>query len=424
MSTFPLEAAVAAEAPDWLHRRRVEAAERFAATALPTTDDEVWRYSRIADLDLGRYRAVTDTPGEVPAAATALADRLGGLAGLIVVVDGHVVRAELRPELENKGVRFGRMTELDTDGSAFGAVLGEAPDAFGELAIALSADPVLLDVPDGVVVDEPFGIVQFTATAGGASSPRLVVRAGAASEVNLVEAQASEGVDALVLPVVELSVGRDARVGYVNHQNLGREVWQIGEQASSVGQQAHLVASVAAFGGAYARVRADCRLDGRGATADLLSIYYGDEDQTLDFRTFQDHVAPDCTSDLLFKGVVDDRSRSVYSGLIKVRPGARGTNAFQTNRNVKLSAEAWAESVPNLEIENNDVRCSHASTVGPIDADQRFYLESRGVPTDVAERLVVSGFLDEVVERLPVEAAKALVRNRIEETLDAAEGLA
>jgi Fe-S cluster assembly protein SufD len=163
---------------------------------------------------------------------------------------------------------------------------------------------------------------------------------------------------------------------------------------------------------------------GRGASADLLSIYYGDGDQTLDFRTFQDHVAPDCTSDLLFKGVVDDRSRSVYSGLIKVRPTARGTNAFQTNRNVKLSEDAWAESVPNLEIENNDVRCSHASTVGPIDEDQRFYLESRGVPTDVAERLIVSGFLGEVVERLPVVAARGLVRSRIEETLDAAEGLA
>ena len=118
----------------------------------------------------------------------------------------------------------------------------------------------------------------------------------------------------------------------------------------------------------------------------------------LDFRTFQDHAAPDTTSNLLFKGAVGDQAASVYTGLIQVEKNARGTNAFQTNRNLKLSDDAWAESVPNLEIENNDVHCSHASTVGPIDEDQRFYLESRGVPPEVAERLIVAGFFDEVLE--------------------------
>ena len=121
-----------------------------------------------------------------------------------------------------------------------------------------------------------------------------------------------------------------------------------------------------------------------------------------DFRTIQDHDAPHTTSDLLFKGAVQDESRSVYTGLIKVRKHARGTAAFQTNRNLTLSEGAWAESVPNLEIETNDVRCSHASTVGPIDADQRFYLESRGIPTQIAERLIVLGFFDEVLDQLPV----------------------
>src|SRR4029450_11788472 len=121
-----------------------------------------------------------------------------------------------------------------------------------------------------------------------------------------------------------------------------------------------------------------------------------------DFRTLQDHAAPKTTSDLLFKGAVEDHARSVYTGLIRVRKDAPGTNAFQTNRNLKLSEGAWADSVPNLEIENNDVRCSHASAVGPIDADQRFYLESRGIPTQIAERLIVLGFFDEVLDQLPV----------------------
>src|SRR3954462_11282458 len=134
----------------------------------------------------------------------------------------------------------------------------------------------------------------------------------------------------------------------------------------------------------------------------------------LDFRTFQDHRAPDTTSNLLFKGAVGGHSRSVYTGLIRVRKSARGTNAFQTNRNLKLSDHAWAESVPNLEIENNDVRCSHASTVGPVDEDQRFYLESRGVPTAVAERLIVAGFFDEVLERLVLPSGSDLAEVRAE----------
>jgi Fe-S cluster assembly protein SufD len=174
----------------------------------------------------------------------------------------------------------------------------------------------------------------------------------------------------------------------------------------------------AAFGGDYARQRTDCRLVGRGAAGNLRAVYFGEGEQMLDFRTFQDHVAPDTTSNLLFKGAVAGHSRSVYTGMIRVRKNARGTNAFQTNRNIKLSDGAWAESVPNLEIENNDVRCSHASAVGPIDEDQRFYLESRGVPTPIAERLVVTGFFDEVLGRLPVPAAATALRNLVSGKLD------
>jgi Fe-S cluster assembly protein SufD len=184
-------------------------------------------------------------------------------------------------------------------------------------------------------------------------------------------------------------------------QQLDRAAWSIGTVEIDAEAQASVTAGLAGFGGDYARVRTDCRLVGRGATGDLLAAYFGDGDQTLDYRTFQDHVAPDTTSNLLFKGTVSDRSRSVYTGLIRVAKGARGTNAFQTNRNIKLSEEAWAESVPNLQIENNDVHCSHASAVGPIDEEQRFYLESRGVPTRVAERLIVAGFFAEVFDKLP-----------------------
>ena len=223
----------------------------------------------------------------------------------------------------------------------------------------------------------------------------------------------------LLLPVTQISVADAARVGYVGVQLLDRATWSIASLEIDAGAQATVTAGLAGFGGDYARVRTSCRLSGRGASGDLLAAYFGDGDQTLDYRTFQEHVAPDTTSNLLFKGAVSDRSRSVYTGLIKVDAGAHGTNAFQTNRNIKLSDDAWAESVPNLMIENNDVHCSHASAVGPIDEEQRFYLESRGVPTSEAERLIVAGFFAEVFDRLPVTDLRTRLEAAVASKLEA-----
>ncbi|HQF96744.1 MAG TPA: SufD family Fe-S cluster assembly protein, partial [Microthrixaceae bacterium] len=163
--------------------------------------------------------------------------------------------------------------------------------------------------------------------------------------------------------------------------------------------------------------RFDCRLVGRGATGRMSALYLGDGDQMHDLRTFQTHEARDTTSDLLFKGALDDRAHAVYTGMIRVDHEGQGSNANQTNRVIKLSDDAWAESVPNLEINHNDVRCSHATAVGPIDEDQRFYLESRGVPPEAAERLVVNGFFEEVLDTISVAPVVELVRPLIAEKL-------
>jgi Fe-S cluster assembly protein SufD len=157
---------------------------------------------------------------------------------------------------------------------------------------------------------------------------------------------------------------------------------------------------------------------GQGASTRQIALYYADGDQMHDFRTMQDHAAPKTHSDLLFKGAVQGRAKSVYTGLIKIRHDAKGSAAFQTNRNLTLSSGAWAESVPNLDIETNDVKCSHASTVGPIDDDQRFYLESRGIPPHIAERLVVLGFFDEVLEQLPVGPLASQLRQQVSAKLE------
>jgi Fe-S cluster assembly protein SufD len=172
------------------------------------------------------------------------------------------------------------------------------------------------------------------------------------------------------------------------------------------------------LGGDYVRARTEARLSGEGGSTRQVALYFAGGDQMHDFRTIQDHDAPHTSSDLLFKGAVQDRAASVYTGLIKIRKHAGGSTAFQTNRNLTLSEGAWAESVPNLDIETNDVKCSHASTVGPIDEEQRFYLESRGVRPEIAERLVVLGFFDEVIAQLPAGAIADDLRERVSAKLD------
>jgi len=416
---FPVDAATGLPGPDWLRDRRLAAAERAATAGLPTTEEEIWRYSRIGELDLDRFTVATaPPPGGIPEAVGRYLQTVADRAALVVTVDGRVVRCEVDDGLAAKGVVFGSVADMDDGAEVVGSVVTSPGDVFAEMNDAFAAEPLALRVPAGVVVDRPVVVVHWLAGDRLASFPRLVIDTGDDSEVAVLELLASDDIDAFVAPVVELHAGAAARLRYVGVQLLGQRVWQIANQVTRAERDSTTIASMVALGGDYARVRADSRLVGQGASGDMLAVYFGEGSQMHDFRTFQDHAAPDTTSDLLFKGAVQGHSRSVYTGLIKVRPNARGTNAFQTNRNIKLSEDAWAESVPNLEIENNDVRCSHASTVGPVDEEQRFYLESRGVPPEIAERLIVIGFFDEVLERLPVPGIISPLRRYVSAKLD------
>jgi len=409
--------------PQWLRDRRLRAFGALDELPEPTAELEEWRYSRIGELRIDRFTGLAPQPTTAaldhPVVRRVL-DELGPLSGSVVVHDGWVEQLSLDDEVAGRGVRLARAADLtEEQGAALGAAMARPSDRFAALNDAFAADPVVLSVPGGVAVPHPVAVVSLVGAAGTVVAPRFSLAAGEDSDVSVLEVSLSDDeLEALVLPVTELAVGRAARVRHTAVQDLGRRTWQIGSFVADVQADATLSAAVAALGGDYARLRLDCHLSGRGATGNLASVYFGDGDQTLDLRTFQEHVARDTTSNLMFKGAVAERSHSVYTGLIRIHPDARGSNAFQTNRNLKLSDDAWAESVPNLEIENNDVHCSHASTVGPVDPDQRFYLESRGVPTEVADRLVVAGFFDEVLDELPVPSIAAPVRARIGDLLD------
>jgi Fe-S cluster assembly protein SufD len=393
-------------------------AEAFAAADLPDGHEEVWRYSRIADLDLDRFQPATGAPADshdAPTASDRLIAAVGGHAGVLVTSNGTVVRVELDDALAAKGVTLGPVDPAAAELSPL-----DVDDVFVTFNAAYGAQPLVLDVPAGVVVEQPIVITHHIDVDGIAVFPRLIVRAGEQSQVTVLEHSGSTDVEALVVPVTELRVGQAANVRHLSVQELGHRVWQVGYAVSEVGRDAFLESAAVALGGDYARLRTDARVLGQGATSNLLAIYFAAGKQMHDFRTLQDHHAPRTTSDLLFKGAIGGEATSVYSGLIHVRPGARGTNAFQTNRNLVLTEGAHAESVPNLEIEENDVKCSHASAIGPVDEEQRYYLESRGVPTSVAERLIVLGFFDEIIDRTAVASIRPLLRTAVSTKLDTA----
>ena len=418
--TFSVAHAAALPGAGWLQQRRTHAAEAFQETPLPTAAEEVWRYSPVGDLHLETYHPLPGfEPGEsngAPAADRApsadvlpgsLRERLGSLSGLVVLCDGRHVSTDLAPAAVTAGVTVRALVDEPAPSGGLGGVLAEPADVFGLMNDAFCSAPLALEIPRGARLEDPLAVVNVVRAPAAAIFPRLAVVAGDGAEAQVVNAIVSAEAGAFVAPVTELDVGASARLQYLTLQELGPRATGIEQTAAVVASQGHLAIGLASVGGAYARCRVDCTLSGRGATGDMSAMYFGDRDQVMDFRTFQNHLAPDTNSNLLFVGAVEDRARSIYSGLIRVGPEARGTDAQQTNRILKLSEEVWADSVPNLEIENNDVRCAHASSVGPIDEDHRFYLESRGVPPDVAERLIVEGFFGEVRGRLPVQSVAA-----------------
>ncbi len=396
--------------PDWLAARRATAARDAELAALPTAAAEVWRYSPIDDLDLARYRPVVEGATADPAFDHPLLPK--ARAALVVVRDDVIVHLEVSDAAANAGLAITPFTDLDEGPPTLGTAVSE-PDAFTLRNDALGTSGILVTAKRNAVIDGPVVVVHDITVDGSLTFPRILVEAATSSELVVFDLAISDDVDALSIPVVELHAGANATLRYESVQALGPRVWQIGTTGARVERDAHLTSAAVALGGAYARIRLDSKVIGSAGETELVAAYFGSGKQIHDFRTLQDHHAEKTTSNLLFKGVLTDTSRSVYSGLIRIRLGASGSEAFQTNRNLVLGEGAHADSVPNLEIEENDVKCSHASAVGPVDADQQYYLEARGVPTDIAERLIVLGFFDDVLDKTPVAELRAPLRAAI-----------
>jgi Fe-S cluster assembly protein SufD len=281
---------------------------------------------------------------------------------------------------------------------------------------AMWKNGLLVHVPKGVELEKPLYVRIANSSENGSLFWRLLVVAEPQSRFALIEEYVSPTteLEAYSNAAVEIVVQQAARVEYVSVQNLSRGTWHFASHHARVERDAELDWVAGGFGSAKGKVRIQNDLAGPGATSRVTGAYFADGSQHLDYDTFQEHMAPSTTSDFAFKGALRDTARAVWRGMIRVEEGAQKTNAYQENRNLLLSKSAHADSIPGLEIMANDVRCTHGATLGQVDRDQLFYLMTRGLTRAEAERLIVRGFFQDVLDRVDLEPVRDALADALE----------
>jgi Fe-S cluster assembly protein SufD len=431
--------AEASSLPAWAASRRREACARLEELGLPDRRDENWMRT---DLRLFKPRAWGPRPRPPAGAAVPpglLAEFIAGttragesfsedvapvgattaLAGRFVSLDGHVVREDLAPELAARGVVFGSADRLlAAHQNAFErhwfGVIDSRRDYFAALHGAFPAASAVLYVPPGVRIAEPLHLLSAIGEGGVDTAHVLVVLDDGAEATVLTETAgggAAGSAGGLHCGGTEIVVGRGAFLRMVNLQNWGTGVWHFARQKAVVHADGRLQWTLGALGSRLSQVAQDVALVGRGASAQVNGVMFTEGRQHLVYNTLQHHEAPACKSDLLYKGGLQGRSRLVWRGMIKVDKAAQKTDGYQRNDNLMLSREARADSIPGLEIEADDVRCTHGATGGRVDDEQIFYAQARGLSADEAARLVVAGFFQQVFDRITIAPVReALAR--------------
>ena len=372
---------------------RQELLERYRALPLPTTSDEAWRFTDLKGFDPESFSAngangVATAPGLLELEA----------AGIVRVSEGGL-EIERAPD----GIRF----EALADHPRLYELVG-SDEKFAAHNAAEWRHGLLVEVPEGVVLEQPLTIRIVNSVEGGSLFWRLLVVAEAGSRFTVIEeyTSSSPGLTGYLNAAVEVFVGDGAKVEYVSVQNVSRETWHFGSHHARVERDAELDWVAGGFGSKKGKIRIQNDLAGQGATSRVTGAYFADGVQHLDYDTFQEHIAPHTTSDFAFKGALRDSSTAVWRGMIRVERDAQKTNAYQENRNLLLSKQAHADSIPGLEILANDVRCTHGATLGQVDREQLFYLMARGLSRGEAERLIVRGFFQDVLDRIELEPVR------------------
>jgi Fe-S cluster assembly protein SufD len=398
-------------------------ADAGAAPPLPTQKTRGWEFTDLSGLDLDAYAPATGGDPEARSRADGVLNPPEGADHLVVQVDGSVlegttvdVEGDGRPHeplvasLESSLERFPHLREM------LGA-LAPGDDPFVARNDAAWRGGALVYVPRGKRLEAPALIAAVQDAEATAVSFRtlIVIEEGAEAEVWEQWLSTDSNPDSLFNTVTEIWVGPGANLRYVTAQGLSERSWVFGTQRAEVERDANFDWVALGFGSARGKVRMETRLAGQGSSARVTGAYAGNGTQHLDFDTTQEHAAENTTSDLAFRGVLEESATAVWRGMIRVDPGAQQTDAFQESRNLLLSKSAHADAIPGLEIEANDVRCTHAAAVAQIDAEQLHYLRSHGLSEEEAKRLIIEGFLEALVERLepgPVRAAVSVALER------------
>jgi len=396
---------------------RERAFTQFQALPVPSQETEEWRYTDLSEFALDFVPHVRGHGGGAPAAGGA------GLAASILQHNSSVVMTTSGQDLESRGVIF---CDLDLAAEKYPdlvdphlhSLVPTDRTKFTALHGAFRTGGTFLHVPADVAVEMPLQTVTYLDADGAAVFPHTLLIAERGAEVTFIDRYVSPDLGrGLSDAITEIVVGDGAHVRYASIQEWGEGVTHLSVQRTRVGRDADFRSLAVGFGASLARAEVEAVLAEPGGFSELLGVFFADEHQHFDHRSLQDHVASNCTSDLLYKGALLDESRAVYSGWVHVRPGAQKTNAMQTSRNMVLSEHAKADAIPNLEIEANDVRCGHAASVGPVEEETLFYLQSRGIPRDEAERLVVTGFFQEVLDRVTLDEVRQGAELAIQEEL-------
>lgn len=413
--------------PAWVRQSRQTAWEMFEAMPWPTYSEETWRRTRLTGFKLESFGLQTQAAAAASSRSQlprSLASNLGKIdsAGALVFQDASLIYSDLDPALAARGVIFSDLrTALNGHEELVRAYLGSqvqaADNKFAALHYALWQNGTFLYVPRHVAVEKPFQVI-VNLGAGKAAFHHSLIIGDENSELTIAEDYlgAERGMSDTVVEAYPLA---GARLHYLHLQNLHPSAWNFATMRASAQRDAlyrHLQAS---WGSRLSKVWIDLNMEERGSHGELLGLYFPQGRQHIDHHTNQVHKRPQGTSDLLFKGALDDASRSVYQGIINVWPHAQKTNAYQKNDNLILSEQARADSIPGLEIQADDVRCTHGATSAKVQDEYVFYLMARGLGRKTAKRMIVSGFFEEVLNRVPVPG----VRHKLEAEIARRVGL-
>ena len=410
--------------PDWFRDQQRAAWKQFESLPKPTRKDQAWRFANVDLLDLTPFKFGGTLSDHDRAEILDQSRGLAEVAGrLIFAGDELVHRDVISDQLRQRGVIFQPLERAMVEHTDLfrkhfmsqPATLGSAK--FAALHQALVSSGTFLYVPRGVEIELPIEIFHWLNGENAAVFPHLLLVTDELAKVTVIEhfRSAHRQSPGFACGVNDLIAGPGAKVTYVCAQDWGENVLALQINFTKVEHEASVKSLNLHLGSRYSRFESLSRLTGEGARSDLLAVSIADGIQEFDARTLQDHACPHTTSDLLYKNALNDRARNIFGGLIRVEPHAHFTDAYQKVRNLLLSDDAEANSMPGLEILADNVKCSHGATSGQIDADEMFYLQARGIPPAIARQLLVSGFLNEVIERIEERVLADHLRKLIEE---------